>query len=96
MFGGGWDHLPNARGFVPFADQLSAVRRARVVVGGVPFSRERYYASNRPFIQMLSGMPLVDVAVDGIRSLARDREHWVLVEERDVPAAVDEVLTWSA
>lgn len=96
VFGRGWDHLPNARGFVPFAEQLSAVRRARVVVGGVPFSRERYYASDRPFIQMLSGVPLVDVAVTGISSLARDREHWLLVKERYVADAVDEVLTWSA
>lgn len=95
VFGHRWDRLPVARGPVPYDQQVSAVRRARVVVGGVPFSHERYYTSDRVFVQMLSGVPLVDVAVDGVGAMARHREHWLLVKERDVADAVDEVLTWS-
>jgi hypothetical protein len=81
VFGHGWDSLPSARGPVAFEDQLRVCRQARVVVGGVPYSPARYYASNRPFIQILSGVPFVDIRVEGVERLLRDGEHWHLVEK---------------
>jgi hypothetical protein len=96
VFGSGWDSLPGAQGPVPFGAQVDAVRRARVVVGGVPFSRSRYYTSNRPFIQATSGVPVLDVAVPGVELMLRDREHWVLAEEAELLRTLDELLAWPA
>lgn len=93
VFGGGWDGLSSAQGRVPFDQQLEACRRARVVVGGVPYSPARYYTSNRPYQQIMSGVPFVDVAVDGVDRLLRDGEHWHLVGSFDrVADRVDELL----
>lgn len=83
VYGNGWDGLPSARGPIAFDEQLEVCRRSRVVVGGVPFSRARYYSSNRAFIQILAGVPFVDVRVDGIERLLRDGEHWHLVDHAD-------------
>ena len=95
VYGNGWDHFPSARGSVPFAQQANAVRSARVVVGGIPFSQERYYTSNRPFIQMTSGVPIVDVCVPGVEMLLKDRVHWVLSAEKGLMDTIEEVLAWT-
>jgi hypothetical protein len=86
VFGAGWDELPGAQGPARFDDQLAVCRRARVVVGGVPFSPARYYTSNRPFIQIASGVPFVDWRVEGIDRLLRDGEHWNLVDSAEAMA----------
>ena len=96
VYGNGWDYLPSARGSVPFAQQANAVRSARVVVGGIPFSQERYYTSNRPFIQMTSGVPIVDVRVPGVDLILKDRVHWVLSDEARLMDTIEEVLTWTS
>lgn len=96
VFGTGWDGLASAQGPVAFDAQASAARKGRVVIGGVPFSRSRYYASNRPFIQATSGVPVLDVAVPGVGLLLRDREHWVLTSEADLLRTLDDMLTWPA
>lgn len=83
VFGKGWEGLPSARGPVEFDRQLEACRRSRVVVGGVPYSPARYYMSDRPFIQTLSGVPFVDLAVDGVGTVLRDGEHWHLANDED-------------
>ena len=95
IYGKGWDYLPSARGSVPCAQQANAVRSARVVVGGIPFSQERYYTSNRPFIQMTSGVPIVDVRVPGVELLLQDRVHWVLSDEKGLMDAIEDVLSWT-
>lgn len=95
VFGNGWDYLPSAKGPVPFAQQVRAVRRAKVVVGGIPFSNARYYCSDRPFIQASSGIPLLDFAVPGVDTLLRDGEHWLLADENALITRVEEVLSWS-
>jgi hypothetical protein len=95
VYGSGWDHLPSACGCVPFVQQANAVCSARLVVGGIPFSRERYYASNRPFIQMTSGVPIVDVHVPGVETLLQDRVHWLLSAEAKLMETVEEVLAWT-
>lgn len=80
VFGHGWEDIPGWQGAVPFGRQWSAARRARVVVGGVPFSTNRYYLSNRPFIQIAAGVPFVDLRVDGADLVLRDGEHWHLAD----------------
>ena len=83
VFGNGWEGLRSAQGPTPFDAQIETCRRARVVVGGVPYSPARYYTSNRPFIQIMSGVPFVDIAVDGVETILRDGEHWHLVDSID-------------
>lgn len=80
VFGKGWEGLPCWHGPVPFDHQWMAARRARVVIGGVPFSANRYYLSDRPFIQAASGVPFVDLHVDGVDRILREGEHWHLVD----------------
>ena len=82
VFGKGWDHHPSNPGPIPFGQQAKTARRGRVIVGGVPYSNARYYASNRPFIQMTSGVPVVDTPVPGVETLLRPGEHWFLADER--------------
>lgn len=95
VFGNGWDHLASsAQGPISFAKQAEVARRARVIIGGIPFSTERYYASNRPFIQMTSGVPVVDVGVPGVDTLLRDGTHWILGKESELIEAIEEVLAW--
>lgn len=78
VFGHGWDSIPAARGPISFSEQIRVCRSARVVVGGVPYSPARYYTSNRPFNQITSGVPFVDLGVPGAKALLRDGEHWHL------------------
>jgi len=92
VFGNGWEGRSSNQGPVPFDQQAATARRARVVVGGVPFSRARYYTSNRPFIQMTSAVPFVDTAVEGVETLLRPGEHWVLSSDRDLVRAIEGVL----
>jgi hypothetical protein len=94
VFGSGWNHLPNSHGPVSFDAQVATCRRARVIVGGVPYSPVRYYASNRPFIQILSGVPFVDLNVEGVDRILRDADHWHLTDSLDAVAdCCDDLLT---
>jgi hypothetical protein len=84
LFGHGWDGIAsNYQGPIPFARQHEACQRAEIVVGGVPFSPARYYASNRPFNQIASGVPFVDLAVEGVEKILRDGVHWHLAGSID-------------
>jgi glycosyltransferase involved in cell wall biosynthesis len=93
VFGYGWQGTPGWQGPLPFEEQQEACRRAELVVGGAPFSSARYYTSDRVFIQIASGVPFVDVAVDGIETILRDEEHWYLVPSvQEVVDRCDELL----
>jgi hypothetical protein len=83
VFGHGWEGLESWQGPVPFAEQQQACRRADVVVGGVPFSTARYYTSDRVFIQIASGVPFVDLRVDGAQTILREDDHWHLADSLD-------------
>jgi hypothetical protein len=64
-----------------------------VVVGGVPYSPARYYTSDRPFNQIMSGVPFVDLAVEGVETILRDGEHWQLSDSiAGVADRVDDLL----
>jgi hypothetical protein len=93
VFGRGWEGLPSWQGPLPFEQQQVACQRAELVVGGVPFSSARYYTSDRVFIHIASGVPFVDVAVEGVETILRDGEHWHLVQSiREVADRCDELL----
>jgi hypothetical protein len=93
VYGRGWEGVPNWQGQLAFGEQQSACQRAELVVGGVPFSSARYYTSDRVFIQIASGVPFVDVAVEGVETILRDGEHWHLVPSVDqVADRCDELL----
>jgi hypothetical protein len=97
LFGRGWEGIREWRGPVPFKDQQEACRRAEVIVGGVPFSPARYYLSNRPFIQIASGVPFIDLSVDGVQNILRDGEHWFLAKSVDeIADRCDDLLSRSA
>jgi hypothetical protein len=78
LFGHGWEGVPGWQGPIPFEQQQAACRRAEVVVGGTPFSPARYYTSDRVFIQIASGVPFVDLAVEGTDTILREGQHWHL------------------
>jgi hypothetical protein len=97
IFGHGWEGVPGWQGPVPYADQQLACQKADVVVGGVPFSPARYYHSDRAFAQIASGVPFVDLAVDGVETILRDGEHWHLAQTlSEVVDRCDELLCRSA
>jgi len=83
VFGKNWEGFPSWRGAVGFSKQQRVCRSAQVVVGGIPYSPARYYTSDRPFIQIASGVPFVDLRVDGIETILRDGEHWHLADSID-------------
>jgi hypothetical protein len=96
VFGHGWEGVEGWHGPVAFAEQQTACLRADVVVGGIPFSPARYYTSDRVFIQIASGVPFVDLSVEGLDALLRDREHWHLEGTVDqLLDRCDELLTQS-
>jgi hypothetical protein len=79
VYGRGWEGVPNWQGPLSFAQQQAACQRAEIVIGGVPFSSARYYTSDRVFIQIASGVPFVDIAIEGVETILRNNEHWYLV-----------------
>jgi hypothetical protein len=76
LFGRHWQGHPSWQGPVPFAEQVNTARRARVQVGGFPSSGATYYASDRPYIAMASGVPFLDFMVDRLGSLAEPHRHF--------------------
>lgn len=92
VFGRGWKGFVGVKGPIPFGSQVSAARRGRVVVGGVPFSRERYYTSNRPFMQMTAGVPFVDARVDGVDTLLTPDRDWFLADDAAIVDVVERLL----
>jgi hypothetical protein len=85
IYGHGWQGFPSWQGVLSYEEQIEACRDASVVFGGYPGSRQPFYASDRPFIQALSGTPVVDFAVDGVEALLEDRRDWLLF--RSLPEA---------
>jgi hypothetical protein len=80
LFGKGWDHLACAQGPVPFDQQQTAFRRGRIVVGGTPYSLAEYYASDRPFFSISSGIPTIEMRVPRLGQILRDGEHVYFVD----------------
>lgn len=81
LFGNGWKGISSWQGPVPYARQLDVCRNSQVVFGGCPGIYQNYYASDRPFIQGLSGVPLVDWTVPRADRFLRNQEHWYLIDD---------------
>lgn len=81
LFGNGWRGNASWQGSVPYAQQLDVCRNSQVVFGGCPGIYQDYYASDRPFIQGISGIPLVDWYVPRVGNILGDQDHWYLVND---------------
>ncbi|HLO92739.1 MAG TPA: glycosyltransferase, partial [Burkholderiaceae bacterium] len=81
LFGRGWEGQPGWQGPVPFADQHRAMALGRLQLGGFPGGRAPFYLSDRPYIAMASGTPLLDCRLEGVDRLAREGVHWALYED---------------
>ena len=93
LFGPDWSGYPSWQGTIPYDQQLIACQRGRVIFGGVPGIFQDYYASDRPFIQTLSGVPLVDWNVPRIDRLFRNGDHLHLVDnDKSLLRKIDQLL----
>ena len=66
LFGKGWDGNASWQGPIAYNKQHDAYRRSAVALGGMPNAYHDYYTSDRPFIAIASGVPLVDHWVRGV------------------------------
>jgi hypothetical protein len=78
LFGHHWENFPSWQGPIPYHRQCEAYRRSRLAVGGSPGGFDDYYASDRPFIALMAGVPFLDHWVPRVDKILRDREHWFL------------------
>lgn len=93
LFGNGWSGQASWQGPVGFADQVVTSQRGHVVYGGYPGSLCDYYASDRPFIQALSGRPIVDHWVPRVETLLSADSEWLLARDLDeAVASIDRLL----
>lgn len=83
VFGKGWNHLKHSwQGPVAYANQVDAMRRSRIVFGGYPNCTQDYYASDRPYISLISGIPCVDFYVSRLDRLFRDGDECYFVKDQ--------------
>lgn len=82
LFGKGWN-FSSSRGPIPFNEQVNVMRSGSVLVGGNPYSYNEYYASNRPFFEVLSGIPTVELSVPRFENILRNNDHCYFVDDID-------------
>jgi hypothetical protein len=82
LFGKGWTGNRAWQGTIPYAAQNDACRRAAVVLGGTPNAFHDYYASDRPFIAVASGVPFVDYWVRGVERILKPGRDWWLARSQ--------------
>ena len=78
LFGNGWDGKESWQGSVPYARQHEAYQRSAVVLGGIPGAFHDYYTSDREFIAIASGIPLIDYSVRGVERILEHGVDWWL------------------
>lgn len=78
LFGQNWAGNPSWQGPIPYVRQQEAYHRAEVALGGMPNSRHDFYTSDRVFIAIASGTPLVDYAVPAVDRLLEPAVDWWL------------------
>ena len=76
VFGHGWEGFPSWQGPVPYANQIAAIRKSELFFGGYPGSNELLYQSDRPWIALMSGVPLIDWRIPGLSWILRDGSDW--------------------
>ncbi|MDR3764687.1 MAG: glycosyltransferase, partial [Acidobacteriota bacterium] len=72
LFGRGWDGNPSWQGPVPYAQQQETLRRAAVVAAGTPNADYDYYCSDREFIDLAAGVPVVGWAIPGLELVLKE------------------------
>jgi len=93
LYGHNWEGYRSWRGPVPYIQQMEYLNQARVIVGGFPGSRADYYTSDRFYISLASGTPLVDCLVPRIDRLAETNLHWYPYRDiASMVARIDEIL----
>lgn len=76
LFGRNWADQPAWQGPVAYAEQHRAAAQGRLQLGGFPGSMAPYYTSDRFYIAMASGVPLLDFRVPRVDRLATPDVHW--------------------
>ena len=76
LFGHGWEGFHSWQGPVPYANQIDAIRKSELFFGGYPGSNELLYQSDRPWIALMSGVPLIDWRIPGLSWILRDGSDW--------------------
>jgi len=76
LFGHGWEGFPSWQGPVPYANQIDAIRKSELFFGGYPGSNELLYQSDRPWIALISGVPLIDWQVPGLSWMLNNGDDW--------------------
>ena len=94
LFGHNWKGVPSWQGPVPFNEQQSAFQRGRIVIDALPYSVADYYASNRPFFSIISGIPTVMLSVKRLDHILRDQDHCYFCSTPDeIIATCDRLLS---
>jgi len=83
LFGHNWANHPSWQGPIPYNDQLSTIRRSRLVIGGFPAVRVPYYTSDRFFNSLASGVPMLDFRVPRVDSLLVAGQDWYPYDDID-------------
>lgn len=76
VFGYGWEGFPSWQGPVPYENQIETIRKSELFFGGYPGSNELLYQSDRPWIALMSGVPLIDWRISGLSWILRDGSDW--------------------
>ncbi len=77
LYGRGWDDTASARGPLPHCQQVEVYSKAEIVFGGYPGVTYEYYTSDREFIALGSGTPLVNFWAPGVERFLKPGEHWL-------------------
>lgn len=78
LFGDGWNYSCT-QGIIPFNEQQNTYRRGKILVGGNPYSYSDYYSSNRPFFEISSGVPTIELYVPRLNKILRNNDHCYFV-----------------
>jgi hypothetical protein len=78
LFGNGWRGRKSWQGPIPYDAQHQAYRRSALALGGIPHTTHDYYTSDRVFIAVASGVPLVDYWILGVDRILEPRRDWWL------------------
>ena len=76
LYGQRWMGYSSWQGPVAYEDQMTAIRKSRLSFGGYPGSTELLYQSDRPWITLISGVPLVDWVVPGLSWMLQNGDDW--------------------
>jgi len=76
LYGQRWKGYPSWQGPIAYDDQLTAIRKSRLSFGGYPGSMELFYQSDRPWITLVSGVPLIDWDVPGLSWMLQNGDDW--------------------